>query len=98
MLKCLLTDNCVFSISNTVAWQVEHTNQYVYVMDLNSQQVYKFNDIAGDIWKMISEQISLYNIYKEICSIYDVTFNEVQEDVDNFIIQLLDCNLIVEYK
>ena len=98
MLKRLLTDNCVFSISHTVAWQVEQTNQYVYVMELNSQQAYKFDDVAGDIWKMISERISLYNIYKEICSIYDVTFNEVQEDLDNFIIQLLDCNLIVEYK
>lgn len=87
-----------FSISKAVAWQLEQTNKYVYIMDLSNQQQYKFNDIAGDIWKMISNKKSMLEIYKEISLIYDAEIKQIQEDVDCFVNQLLELNLIKTYK
>lgn len=94
-MRTLFTKQSCFQISNSLAWQVEQTNNYVYIIDLANQQIYKFNDVAGDIWKLICDKKNRDEIYKEISLVYNVDINEVKEDIDDFITELLESNLIV---
>ncbi len=40
----------------------------------------------------------MFEIYKEISLIYDAEIKQIQEDVDCFVNQLLELNLIKTYK
>lgn len=52
------------------------------------------NEVGGDILELIENNLTLDEIIDEILKIYDVEYNILKEDVDNFINKLIEYNVI----
>ena len=55
------------------------------VFDPESGDTYFFNEIGLDILNCINEPCSLEIILKKLCSIYDVTAEDIKNDVEEFL-------------
>ena len=56
--------------------------------------IYSVNPMAGEIWELMDGQRSLADIKKTLLDKYDVTSQELDKDLEEFIRQLKSENLI----
>lgn len=81
------------TISNTLSWQ--KVKDVVYVFDEEKESVIKFENVAADIWNLISDGKDISDIVKIISSKYRVDNRQVQADIDEFILDLERASYLV---
>lgn len=80
--------------SNCIAWQIEQTENFVYVLNNETKKWYFFNDISKDIWLQIQENRSINDIVKVLMSEYEVDFQTLLNDIKDYILSLLKEGLV----
>lgn len=77
-----------YGVSESIAWQQEPTEGYIYIDDIKNNYFYKLEDVAKDIWMCIVAG----NDVQEMCSIisksYGTSVEVVAKDLTDFLSQL----------
>lgn len=55
------------------------------ILDLRTGAFYTLNEIAGLLWNLIKEQMTIDDICTHIMQQYDISHNEVMQDINAFI-------------
>lgn len=92
MLENLLKLKYEFN-SNVILRETE-----TLVMAYNAQtgDMLEFNDIGGDLIKLLKENNALINVFESLTEIYDATIDEMYEDVSLFVDRMLQLGIIKE--
>ena len=88
-----------YSIRKDIAWQEYFGTLYVF--DDISRESYTLEDLASAIWKIISgsKDILLSDIKAQVKSMYpDIASKTIDDDVNEFIMDLLDSGLVVKHE
>jgi hypothetical protein len=67
----------------------------VVIMKMDdSNNFFKINGIASEVWNAIQNEIPLNQLKQKITSEYDVTDDQLNKDIDSLIKTLIEKNLI----
>lgn len=80
-------------IAQYVSWQ--RIADRVYIIDENSNSIIRIEDVAADIWVLLSKNLNRKEIVKRICCRYQVEEQVVKDDVDNFANDMIRRGLIL---
>lgn len=58
--------------------------------------MYEFNDVGAEILNLLKEEIEISQLFKILCNNYDVTVDEIYEDVSELIKRMISLNIIIE--
>lgn len=83
-----------FEISSKVAWQIELSEKFVYIQDVSNGNFYELKDVGSDIWSAIVLNKSFCQIEQDIATIYNISVDEIGQDIKEFIITMLSYDLI----
>lgn len=75
----------------------EELEQEVMVFHAGKDEFYNFEGIGSIIWSHI-ESMPLHEIQKHILQEYDISPEDLESDMDGFIQELIQNNLIIEEK
>ena len=64
------------------------------LLDMNSENYFGLDIVATDIWNLFQEGKTLQETYEELLEIYDVDPDILFQDLESFIEDLLNHNLI----
>ena len=59
-----------------------------------SSDMYEFNEVGGEIFKMIAEEIPIKKIFEELTKEYDVKEEDIYDDVLQIIDRLIELKVI----
>ena len=86
--------NIEFKISSVVAWQVEPSENYVYIQNVSNDYFYELDSVGSDIWLGIAADKSLLQIEHDIARIYNTLVAEISQDIKQFILKMISNDLI----
>ncbi len=76
----------VFSTTYKIAWQRNIIDDYVYILDYDTNDFVIYEDVAKDIWMKIQEKCNLFEIIEFIVKNYEgASYDLVENDVSEFI-------------
>ncbi len=81
------------SISDTVCSQ--GVDGEMVLLDLESENYFGLDAVAGDIWKLLKEGETLQSAYDRLLNMYDVQPEQLRSDMVQFVDQLIECKLAV---
>lgn len=84
----------IFSKSINHPWQ--SFEDETIVIDPSKQFSYEFGHVGTFIWNQINGSASLDQILQNLCAEYEVKPDEAQQDLNEFIEQLQNEQLIIE--
>lgn len=61
----------------------------------DSSDMYEFNEVGAEIFKMLAEEMSIKEIFNQLVSEYDVTEEDIYDDVKQIIDRLIVLNVII---
>lgn len=64
------------------------------VYNEESGETYELNDIAGEIYILLKDQMSIDNIFSYLCDEYNVSMNNIFDDVSELINRFENLNVI----
>lgn len=59
-----------------------------------SSDMYEFNEVGGEIFKMVAEETPMKDILKKLTTEYDVTEEDIYDDVLQIINRLIELKVI----
>lgn len=78
--------NDKFSTTFKIAWQRNVIEDYIYILDYDTNEFVIYEDVAKDIWMKIQEKLNLNQIIEYIVKNYEgATYSIVKDDVIEFI-------------
>ena len=92
--SCKWKMNIEFKISSVVAWQVEPSENYVYIQNVSNGYFYELDSVGSDIWLGIAADKSLLQIEHDIARIYNTLVAEISQDIKKFILKMISNDLI----
>lgn len=84
---------CSMVVSNVLSWQ--NVKDAVYVFNEENGSVIKFENVAAEVWNMVSEGNNINEIVARISLKYGVDNSQAQRDIDEFIFELERENYLV---
>ncbi len=78
-----------------IAWQKQPTEGYIYINNLKNDTFILLEDIGEEIWSLINENKKIDEMIIIISNKYNVSKEVVEDDVNEFIIELLDKGVVV---
>lgn len=94
-----MSDKSTYMFSNTIAWQIEKSEGFVYILDVKNDKTYYLDGVSKDIWMCIDSVLSFENLVKNLQVKYNgVPFETLKQDSSELITNLLALNLIIEVK
>ncbi|MCX7661693.1 MAG: PqqD family protein [Candidatus Omnitrophica bacterium] len=78
--------------SDKVAYRIID-NEAVCVF-LETQEVFVFNEVGSFIWELIDGKNDFREIVRKVVSEFEVGYSEAEEDIDSFLEELKQKNLI----
>ena len=60
----------------------------------NKQNIHLLNSVAGFIWKLLEQTLSVGEIVQRVCEEFEVTSQEAQDDICSFLDKLRGLDLI----
>lgn len=83
-----------FEISLKVAWQIEPSENFVYIQNVSKGIFYKLENVEKDIWLAIVAKKSLLEIEESIALLYDIAIIEIEQDIKEFVLAMALNDLI----
>ncbi len=75
-----------FSTTFKIAWQRNVIDDYIYILDYDTNEFVVYEDVAKDIWMKIQENLNMRQIINYIVENYDGTkYDLVKADVFEFV-------------
>ena len=82
-------------ISPKVAWQLEPSEAFVYIQDASNGNFFELEDVGKDVWLAIVSNKSLCQIEQDIATLYNISVDEIDQDIKELILTMLSNDLIV---
>lgn len=60
----------------------------------DTSDMFEFNDTGAEIFEMVQAGLQYEDMINKICSVYDVTADEIYEDVDEILGRMEDVGII----
>lgn len=73
---------------------IQEIDDEVIVLDTETQEYFSLNEVGKDVLDFISKNLSHDEIVEELCSMYEVEKNQIENDFQNFIKALEEKGLI----
>lgn len=83
-----------YSFAPCVAWQIEPTEDFVYVLNNHKKEFLHFYDVSKEIWMLLSEGKTVREIINRLSESYQVSKDDVEEDVIQFLNTLVEEGVI----
>lgn len=84
-------DSTVERSKEVIASEVEDE---LVMMSLENGKYYGIDSIGGDIWKMLESPLKVSEIYERLMKVYQVDESTCKQDVNLFLEQLIEQNLV----
>ena len=65
------------------------------MMDLDKGQYFMLNEVGGDIWELTEKPISVQNIMESLRKEYEVSAEECEHAVKEFLLHMHHANLVM---
>lgn len=91
----VLNNNSLVCFSPKISWQIEQTENYVYILNNETKKWYFLDDISKDIWLQILENNNFSHIINSLLTSYDVSYDMLCYDV-TYYIKTLESEGLVE--
>jgi hypothetical protein len=72
---------------------IEFENEMI-VLQADRYTVTKLNEVGGFCWSLLIHPMSIKNLAAEVQKRYDITEQEAQNDIENFLAELLKLGLV----
>lgn len=73
---------------------IQEIDDEVIILDSNTQEYFTINQVGKDIWELLSKELTLEEVVTELMEIYDISKEQLETDVKNFIEALNQKGLI----
>lgn len=83
-----------YVICNSIAWQEEKTEGFIYIRDLKRAKYYYFDGISREIWLFIVAGYTENMIIDTLVEKYSIDSDTLIIDVKEFLDELLDSEII----
>ncbi len=70
------------------------TDELLMAYNKENSDMYEFNAIGGEIFKLMEKEESIENIFNILTKEYSVTIDDIYEDVFEIINRMLELNII----
>ena len=60
----------------------------------DSSDMYEFNEVGGEIFKMLASDMPMSDVFDNLIKEYDVTEDDIYDDVKQIIDRLVELNVI----
>ncbi|MBS5824330.1 MAG: PqqD family protein [Clostridium argentinense] len=84
-----------FEFAKSIAWQIEPSQDFIYVLNNKNRKLYWFKDISKDIWLQIGQHKSFNNILETLMEEYQVDYETLYNDVKDYIYELQEEGLVI---
>jgi len=84
-----------FSFPIHIAWQSMPPINLIYILNLKDYNFYYFQNVASDIWQLISRGTNFEDLVMQISAKYAVDLSEAKADTEEFIQELIELELVV---
>lgn len=64
------------------------------MLNIDIGKYFGLNEIGCGIWKILSQETSVTELYQRLAAEYDISLEKCQNDVEPFLYQLIENNLI----
>jgi hypothetical protein len=78
--------------SRQVAWK--KLNNEAYLVSVNKQDIHVLNSVAGFIWGLLEQTLSVGEIVQRVCEEFEVTSREAEDEICSFLDKLRGLDLI----
>lgn len=87
----MINDNSQVVFADTVfAQEIEGE---MVLLDMNTENYFGLDSVAGDIWKLLQEGKTLRETYEALLEMYDVDPDTLRNDLETFTKTLIDNKL-----
>lgn len=84
-----------FKFVKSIAWQIEPSEDFVYVLNNKNRKWYFLKEVSKDIWLQVAQHKNLDNIIKTLMEEYQVDYRTLYDDVKNYIYELQEEGLVI---
>lgn len=88
--------NYNFDFSKHIAWQLERSNNFIYIVNKKNDKDFMLKDIGKDIWLMLEKKFSVYEIVTKFVEEYNEEYNLIYSDVMELLNDLYKEGLVVK--
>lgn len=71
----------------------QEVGEELVVLDLNSENYFGLDTVAGDMWKLLKDGKTLQETLDALLDMYDVQAEQLRADLESFVYRLIECNL-----
>jgi hypothetical protein len=64
------------------------------IMNLENGDYLGLNSVASDIWNLLKEPIAIEKLYSQIINMYNVTEDQCQKEVNDFLKKISEQNML----
>ncbi|HEL1906887.1 TPA: PqqD family protein [Streptococcus suis] len=76
----------MYTFSNNISWQ--KINDYIYIVNESTGQIYYLDHINKYIWEAIDNSIEISSVIQELSDTYNLNNAQLNKDVFSFLIEL----------
>lgn len=92
--KLLVTGGVLnMRFASHISWQKVHDR--IFIIDEICNSIIKIEDLAMEIWCMLAEEMNTNDIIDSICNNYCVNKDIVSQDVNEFLINMMEKGYLV---
>jgi len=74
-----LDTNTIVKPADSVSWSC--IDDEAILLNLNNGFYYTLNEVGCEVWKLVNEQRTIREIGIEMCQIYDVDQQQIEQDI-----------------
>lgn len=93
-----IKDEDIYYFPINISWQIEPSNDLVYVLNKKNNRFFYFQYISKKIWLQIQSKKKIKSIIKDLAIEFDVAYEVIHDDIVDFVKELLQEELIFKYE
>lgn len=86
--------NFYYKFNNNVIYK--DRGEMLMAYNQESSDMYEFNEVGAEIFKMLAEEMPIKEIFNNLTKDYDVTEEDIYDDVKQIIDRLIGLNVIIK--
>ncbi len=86
--------NLDYNFNNNVIYK--DRGEMLMAYNQENSDMYEFNEVGAEIFKMLAEEMPIKEIFNNLTKDYDVTEEDIYDDVKQIIDRLIGLNVIIK--
>lgn len=68
------------------------------VYNTDTSDMYELNDVGADLFNVLQKNKSMQDVFAELCRLYNVSVEDIYEDVDDFVTRMIELGVVIPIK